>query len=145
EVTSMKRTLFIVTFIITVHNLNCAKITIEQMQQATEPVRMVCIQKSKVSQDALESMRAGKLGDGKELKCYISCVLEMMNMVKKGKMNVDSVIKNIDTLMPDELREDTKRAVSVCKDFGAGNKDYCDAAYTILKCFFKENPNFFFP
>lgn len=79
----MKKTLFIVTFIITVHNLNCAKITIEQMQQATEPVRIVCIQKSKVSQEALESMRAGKLGDGKELKCYISCVLEMMNMVCK--------------------------------------------------------------
>ena len=77
----MKRTLFIVTFIVTVHNFNCAKITIEQMQQATEPVRIVCIQKSKVSQDALERMRNGNLGNEKELKCYISCVLEMMNMV----------------------------------------------------------------
>lgn len=65
--------------------------------------------------------------------------------VKKGKMNVDSVLKNIDTLMPDELREDTKRAITVCKDAGAGIKDYCDAAYTILKCFFTENPKFFFP
>ncbi|KAL7025154.1 hypothetical protein ACKWTF_013368 [Chironomus riparius] len=141
----MKRTLFIVTFIITVHNLNCAKITIEQMQQATEPVRLVCVQKSKVSQEALQTMRDGKLGEEKELKCYISCVLEMMNMVKKGKMNVDSVLKNIDTMMPDELREDTKRAVNVCKDNGGGTKDYCEAAYNILKCFFKENPNFFFP
>lgn len=65
--------------------------------------------------------------------------------VKKGKMNVDSVLKNIDTLMPDELRDDTKRAVNVCKDHGGGIKDYCQAAYNILKCFFKENPNFYFP
>lgn len=81
----MKRTLFIVTFIITIHNLNCAKITIEQMQQATEPVRIVCIQKSKVSQEALERLRAGNLSDEKELKCYVSCVLEMMNMVCKNR------------------------------------------------------------
>lgn len=77
----MKRALFIVAFIITFHNLNGAKITMEQMQQATEPVRLVCIQKSKVSESALDSMRGGKLQDVKELKCYVNCVLEMMQMV----------------------------------------------------------------
>lgn len=62
--------------------VNGAKITVEQMQQATEPVRMVCIQKSKVSEESLENMRAGKLNeDEKELKCYVNCVMEMMQMV----------------------------------------------------------------
>ena len=32
----------------------------------------------------MQSMRDGNLGDGKELKCYISCVLEMMNMVSRS-------------------------------------------------------------
>lgn len=66
-----------------VAEVNCAKITVEQMKQATEPIRMVCIQKSKVSEDLLESLREGKLPDEKELKCYVSCVLEMMQMVRK--------------------------------------------------------------
>lgn len=65
--------------------VNCAKITIEQMQQASEPIRMVCIQKSKVSEDVLLNMRAGKLDDQKELKCYVNCVLEMMQVVRKTK------------------------------------------------------------
>lgn len=61
--------------------VNGVKITIEQMQQATEPVRIVCIQKSKVSEASLESLRAGKVDDVKELKCYVNCVMEMMQMV----------------------------------------------------------------
>lgn len=51
------------------------------MQQATEPVRLVCIQKTKVSEETLANMKAGKLEDQKELKCYVNCVLEMMQFV----------------------------------------------------------------
>lgn len=65
--------------------VSCAKITLEQMKQSTEPIRMVCVQKSKVSEDLLASLKDGKLEDQKELKCYVSCVLEMMQMVRKKK------------------------------------------------------------
>lgn len=53
------------------------------MQQASEPVRLVCIQKTKVSEEAIASLREGKLGDQKEAKCYVNCVLEMMQTVRK--------------------------------------------------------------
>lgn len=62
--------------------VSCAKITLEQMQQASEPIRMVCIQKTKVSEELLANLRAGKLDDQKELKCYVNCVIEMMQMVR---------------------------------------------------------------
>jgi hypothetical protein len=65
--------------------------------------------------------------------------------VKKGKINIESVLRNIDTLVPDEMRDDTKRAVNACKEKGLGTKDYCDAAYKILKCVMDEYPGFFFP
>ena len=65
--------------------VNCVKITLEQMKQSTEPIRMVCIQKTKVSEELLENMRGGKLEDQKELKCYVNCVLEMMQMVRAKK------------------------------------------------------------
>lgn len=56
-------------------------ISMEQMQKATEPVRIVCIKKSKVSEASLENMRARKLDDVKELKCYVNCIMEMMQLV----------------------------------------------------------------
>lgn len=76
-----KRIIFI--FLLTAYGVNCAKITMEQMQQASDPIRLVCIQKSKVTEDVLLNMRAGKLDDIKELKCYVNCVLEMMQVVRK--------------------------------------------------------------
>lgn len=157
----------IFTFLIALCDVNCAKITLEQMQQAAEPVRMVCIQKTKVSEDVLANMREGKLEDQKELKCYVNCVLEMMQTVrkrlsvvnntcsviyalhnqqmKKGKIQYDAVMKSIDTMMPEELRDDTKRAIEVCKGVSVGIKDHCESSFTLMKCIFKENPNFFFP
>lgn len=65
--------------------------------------------------------------------------------MKKGKILYDAVMKSIDTMLPDELREDTKRAVEVCKDAAVGIKDHCESSATLLRCIFKENPKFFFP
>lgn len=65
--------------------------------------------------------------------------------VKKGKVNIESVHRNIDALMPEELQEDTKRAVEICKNAGNGIKDNCETSFLILKCIYKENPKFFFP
>jgi PBP/GOBP family len=50
-------------------------------------------------------------------------------------------------MLPDELRDDTRRAVVACKDVKAadGVKDNCESAFAMLKCLYKENPNFFFP
>lgn len=68
-----------------------------------------------------------------------------VQQVKKGKVNIESVHRNIDTLMPEELQEDTKRAVELCKDSGNGIKDHCESAFLILKCLYRENPKFYFP
>lgn len=62
--------------------VDSVRITIEQMQQAAEPVKMVCLQKTKVSEELVENLRAGKLDDQKELKCYVNCVMEMMQTVR---------------------------------------------------------------
>lgn len=65
--------------------------------------------------------------------------------MKKGKVNLESVHRNIDALMPEEMREDTKRAVDICKDIAKGIKDYCEISFLLLKCLYKENPKFYFP
>ena len=64
---------------------------------------------------------------------------------KKGKFQYDAVIKSIDTMMPDELRVDSRRAAEACKDSIVGIKDNCEAGSVLLKCMLKEYPNFFIP
>lgn len=65
--------------------------------------------------------------------------------MKKGKLLFDAVIKSVETMLPDELKDDTRKAIEICQTAAVGIKDHCEAAYTLLKCVFKENPNFFFP
>lgn len=36
--------------------------------------------------------------------------------MKKAKVNYDGMIKQVDTLMPDELKEPTKKVFGICKD-----------------------------
>jgi hypothetical protein len=66
-----------------VASASSGSVTKEQMQQATEPVRLVCAQKSKVSEESLARMRSGALDEAKEFKCYVNCVFDMMQMVSR--------------------------------------------------------------
>lgn len=65
--------------------------------------------------------------------------------MKKGKIQFEPVMKSIETMMPEELREQTKRAVEACKTVSVGIKDHCESSFTLLKCIKKEDPAFYFP
>lgn len=65
--------------------------------------------------------------------------------MKKGKILYEAVMKSIDTMLPDELKDDTKKGFENCKTVSVGIKDHCESAFVLLKCLYKENPNFFFP
>lgn len=65
--------------------------------------------------------------------------------MKKGKIQYDAVIKSIDSMMPDELKDGTRRAVEACKTSAVGIKDPCESSFTMLNCIFKEYPDFFLP
>jgi hypothetical protein len=65
--------------------------------------------------------------------------------MKKGKLQYDAVIKSVDTMMPDELRDGTKNAVEQCKTVAVGIKDPCESSYTVLKCVINKYPDFFIP
>lgn len=85
-------------------------------------------------------------GEKKEVDKQFTTFAHGLNeQMKKGKLLYEPVMKSIDTMMPDELREDTKSAIEACKTVSVGIKDVCDAAFTLLKCIYKENPNFYFP
>lgn len=68
-----------------------------------------------------------------------------MQQMKKGKLQYEPLMKSIDTMMPDELKDGTKRAVESCKNSAVGIKDPCEASFSVLGCVIKEYPEFFVP
>lgn len=64
--------------------------------------------------------------------------------MKKNKINYDAAMKQFDALLPDELVDPFKNALTVCKDATAGEKNACEAASKFLVCFYNNNPNFTF-
>uniref|UniRef100_A0A182LRL4 Uncharacterized protein n=1 Tax=Anopheles culicifacies TaxID=139723 RepID=A0A182LRL4_9DIPT len=121
------------------------KATVEQMMKSGEMIRSVCLGKTKVSEELANGLRESKFADVKELKCYVNCVMEMMQTMKKGKLNYDASVKQIDTIMPDELAGPMRAALDICRNAADGIKNNCEAAYAMLQCLSKNNPKFIFP
>lgn len=64
--------------------------------------------------------------------------------MKKNKINYDGAMKQFDALLPDEMVEPYKAALTTCKDSTNGEKNACEAAYKFLICFYNNNPKFTF-
>uniref|UniRef100_A0A336KVV6 CSON000443 protein n=1 Tax=Culicoides sonorensis TaxID=179676 RepID=A0A336KVV6_CULSO len=116
--------------------------TLEQMEKAAGLMRTACVNKFKISDAEADSVKAGNIPTEKNLKCYVHCVFEMMGAMKKAKVNYEGMMKQIDTLMPDEMKEPTKKTFGLCKDSTQGIKDPCEAGATLLKCV-KDNAEVF--
>ncbi|XP_039431575.1 general odorant-binding protein 72-like [Culex pipiens pallens] len=121
------------------------KATVEQMMKTGEMIRSVCIGKAKANEELVNQLKESKFPDAMEVKCYVNCALEMMQAMKKGKLNYDAMLKQIDTIMPDELAEPMRNAVNVCRNSADGIKNNCEASYAVAKCISKNNPKFVFP
>lgn len=63
-------------------------------------------------------LRTGQFPEDNDVKCYVNCVLEMMNMMKKGKFNHDQSKKQVEMMVPDGYREPMLNAMEICKESG---------------------------
>ncbi|XP_069965946.1 general odorant-binding protein 19a-like [Bactrocera oleae] len=125
-----------------------AGITEEQMWATAKLMRDVCLPRfPKISIELANQLRDGNIPDNnKDVKCYINCVLEMMQTMKKGKFLYEASLKQVDLVLPDSYKDDYRAGLLKCKDASVGiKKDNCEAAYTILKCLRGEIKQFIFP
>lgn len=64
--------------------------------------------------------------------------------MRKNKLNFDAAMKQFDTLLPDNMKDDYKNGLNACKDAIGGEKNPCDAAFKLIKCNAENNPSFTF-
>lgn len=90
----------------------------EQMKQTTTMFRSICQPKLKISDELISGMQIGNYPDERILKCYCNCMLEIMQITKKGKMMYDSAKKQIHSMVPIDMEDDFLKALDICKDTG---------------------------
>ncbi|XP_020714398.1 general odorant-binding protein 19a-like isoform X2 [Ceratitis capitata] len=111
-------------------------------------MRDVCLPRfPKIATELADQLRDGNIPDNnKDVKCYINCVLEMMQTMKKGKFLYEASLKQVDLILPDSYKDDYRAGLLKCKDASAHiKKDNCESAYTVLKCLRGEIKKFIFP
>ncbi|XP_001647922.2 general odorant-binding protein 72 [Aedes aegypti] len=142
------RTIILLTITLilcTLFGRNDCSVTKEQMEKTGKLFRQVCQPKHKLSDDILEAGKNGVFPDTKNFKCYISCLLDMMQVTKRGKISYEKSLKQIDQLLPDDMKPDFRKGLEACKDVASGIKDQCDSAFVLLNCFYENNPQFILP
>lgn len=107
-------------------------------------MRQACQPKTKVSDANVEGIRSKIFPDDKPTKCFVNCVLEMMQVMKKGKLQAESAIRTINSMMPEDQAKDQVNAINACLKAPAGIKDNCEASYAMLMCMSKNAQNFVF-
>ncbi|XP_055606329.1 general odorant-binding protein 72-like isoform X2 [Uranotaenia lowii] len=115
------------------------------MEKTAKMFRQVCQPKHKMSDAILEAAKDGIFPQTKEFKCYVNCLFDMMQATRKGKVNYEKSLKQIDQLLPDYMKNDYRKGLDICKDSAQGIKDHCESAYAYLICFYNNNPHFMFP
>lgn len=64
--------------------------------------------------------------------------------MRKSKVNFDAAMKQFDLLLPDDMKEVYKSALTTCKEATNGEKNACEAAYKMVICFANNNSKFTF-
>lgn len=114
------------------------------MAESAAMMRQACQPKTKATDGDIDGIRDKVFPDNKPIKCFVNCILEMMQVMKKGKLQQDSAIRSIKSLMPDDLVDDQVNAITACVKAPVGIKDNCEASYAMIQCQAANAKNFMF-
>lgn len=57
-------------------------------------------------------------------QCFVHCVYEMGNMIRKGKVNFDQAVRQVKMFIPEEYKRAAFDSLEACR--GSGKKIECD-------------------
>nr|QJT73740.1 odorant-binding protein [Dioryctria abietella] len=124
----------------------CEAMTMKQIKNTGKMMRKTCQPKNNVADEKIDPLNDGVFIDEKEVKCYMACIMKMANTIKNGKLNFEAAFKQVDLLLPEDLKAPTKEAMNACRKVPDDYKDICDASFHVTKCIYNHNPSiFYFP
>ncbi|XP_055696847.1 general odorant-binding protein 72-like [Phlebotomus papatasi] len=135
----------IILLIILFNQIFCSFCADDPMKRAEQLVRRTCQPKTKATDEAIKAINERNFPEEKSIKCYLNCVLEMGQTIKRGKVTYKQALTQINQFVPENQRQAAISALDKCKDEPNGQKDPCEAAYVLAKCLLLNNPKGRFP
>ncbi|XP_047533742.1 general odorant-binding protein 72-like [Vanessa atalanta] len=137
--------IIVVVKILVVLNI-CNAMTMKQIRSTGKMMRKTCQPKNNVADEKIDPMIKGVFIEEKEVMCYVACIMKMANAIKNGKLNYEAAMKQADLLLPEEIKEPAKEAITACRKITDSYKDVCEASFYVTKCIYNHNPSiFYFP
>nr|SAJ59022.1 putative odorant-binding protein [Triatoma brasiliensis] len=132
---------FIVSIMLLITDTHGA-MTEAQMKQAMKTVRGMCLGKSGATKEALDKMQEGIFDEeDRNLKCYLGCIMGMMQAVKNNKINLKMVRSQITKMLEPEVGKRILTAFEGCQD--TVGEDNCDLSFKFAKCLYDADPSAF--
>ncbi|XP_052870472.1 general odorant-binding protein lush-like isoform X1 [Anopheles cruzii] len=127
-------------------SVQCA-MTRKQLISSMDMMRSACAPKFQVTTETLDNLRKGIFVEDRELKCYTMCIAQMAGtMTKKGEVNIQKTLAQMDAMLPPDMREKAKEAIRACRETQGQYKDSCDKTFYSTKCLAEYDPGvFLFP
>lgn len=111
----LKKVNFVIFFILTCLGEIFAGMPYKQFQSTLAMMRSVCGPKFKITEADMDNLKHGAFPNDPELKCYVRCIAEMAGTLgKKGEISAPKTLKQIDTLVPNDMQKDAKLAFDAC-------------------------------
>lgn len=101
--------------LISLIDVSQAGMPMKQFQSTLAMMRSVCGPKFKITEADMDNLKHGSFPEDQELKCYVKCIAEMAGTLgKKGDISAPKTLKQIDTLVPNEMQAEAKEAFDAC-------------------------------
>ena len=134
-------TTFTLTTLLLITNTNGA-MSEAQMKQAMKTLRGMCLGKSGVTTETLDKMQEGVFNDDdRNLKCYLGCIMGMLQVVKNNKISLKMVKSQVAKMLEPDMGKRLIAAFEGCKD--TVGEDNCDLAYKFAKCIYVSDSSAF--
>ncbi|XP_026333714.1 general odorant-binding protein 72-like [Hyposmocoma kahamanoa] len=139
----MKYILLIIAIVVLQNVYGLSK---EQLKKTLGLMKKSCLSKSGATEDKVASIEQGAFLEEKNVMCYVMCIYKSVQVVKDDKLNLEMVIKQVDSLYPPEMRSSVKNAVNKCLNVQDKYNDVCSRVFYAAKCLYEQDPpNFVFP
>nr|ARO46438.1 odorant binding protein 9 [Pachypeltis micranthus] len=114
-----------------------------QVKQALKTLRNMCLPKTGVDKEALNKMVDEGVFDetNDKLKCYLGCILGMMQAVKDNKISLTMVRNQVSKMLAPEQGQRIVVTFESCS--GVTGTDKCDLAFNFAKCVYETDKEAF--